>query len=155
MSADHENLIDEFVAITSADRDIAKSLLDVCNHNLEMAINMHMEGVQTEDVGRDSQPGTSSSAAAWVPDEDEGTFIMNISCLFMIWIHFLDGVRAPIPQKQEVLVQPGYEGYALNRSVNLMRGSRVRSVFDGFRNFSNEARKFGLLTNFRHQSNWF
>ena len=54
-----------------------------------------------------------------------------------------DEVRAPIPQKQEVLIQPGYEGYALSRSN--ARTSRVRSVFDGFRNFSNEARK---LNNF-------
>ena len=56
-----------------------------------------------------------------------------------------DGVRAPIPQKQEVLIQPGYEGYALNRNASQGRSSRVRSVFDGFRNFSNEARKFHFI----------
>ena len=50
-----------------------------------------------------------------------------------------DGVRAPIPQKQEVLIQPGFEDYALNRNAARVRGSRVRSVFDGFRNFSQEA----------------
>ena len=90
-----------------------------------------------------------------------------------------DGVRAPIPQKQETLIQPGkffhkfsnfrfffsklyfcksgkslsenilqlfpgFEGYAMNRSASNRgsRTSRVRSVFDGFRNFSNEASKF-------------
>ena len=56
-----------------------------------------------------------------------------------------DGVRAPIPQKQEVLIQPGFEGYALNRNSSRMRASRVRSVFDGFRNFSQEASKFSVL----------
>ena len=54
---------------------------------------------------------------------------------------FLDDVRAPIPQKKEVLIQPGYEGYSITRTNNLIRGSRVRSVFDGFRNFSNESSK--------------
>ena len=53
-----------------------------------------------------------------------------------------DEVRAPIPQKQEVLIQPGFEGYSINRSSNMLRANRVRSVFDGFRNFSNEASKF-------------
>ena len=52
-----------------------------------------------------------------------------------------DEVRAPIPQKQEVLIQPGFEGYSINRSSNMLRANRVRSVFDGFRNFSNEASK--------------
>merc|ERR1712008_208622 len=123
---------------------IAKSLLTVCNDNLEMAINMQMEGVQVE-VEKDPepmvsnnlehQPGTSSAASSSrrqpaprvVEDEyDE------------------DGVRKPIPQKQETLIQPGFEGYAMNRSASNRgsRTSRVRSVFDGFRNFSNEARSY-------------
>jgi len=139
--ADRETKIEEFVAITGASREIAKSLLTVCNDNLEMAINMQMEGVQVE-VEKDPepnnlghQPGTSSAASSSrrqpaqrvVEDEyDE------------------DGVRAPIPQKQETLIQPGFEGYAMNRSASNRgsRTSRVRSVFDGFRNFSNEARSY-------------
>jgi len=135
--SDRESKIEEFVAITGVSREIADSLLKVCNDNLEMAINMQMEGVQTETVASNNhhQPGTSSASsfrppAASVapeveePDEDE------------------DGVRAPIPQKQEVLIQPGFEGYALNRNSSRMRASRVRSVFDGFRNFSQEARSY-------------
>ena len=58
----------------------------------------------------------------------------KINCLF------LDDVRAPIPQREEVLIQPGYEGYSINRT-NKFRQSRVRTVFDGFRNFSNETSK--------------
>ena len=50
-------------------------------------------------------------------------------------------MRAPIPQREEVLIQPGYEGYSINRT-NKFRQSRVRTVFDGFRNFSNETSKF-------------
>lgn len=46
-----------------------------------------------------------------------------------------DYVRAPIPQKQEVLVESGYEGYGFG-----FKGKRriVKSVFDSFRNFEVE-----------------
>ena len=46
-----------------------------------------------------------------------------------------DFVRAPIPQKQEILVQDGYEGYAFG-----LKGKRkmIKSVFDSFRNFEAE-----------------
>jgi len=135
--SDRESKIEEFVAITGGSREVADSLLKVCNDNLEMAINMQMEGVQMDTAASNNlhQPGTSSASslrptpASVEPgvggaEEDE------------------DGVRAPIPQKQEVLIQPGFEGYALNRNGSRMRASRVRSVFDGFRNFSNEARSY-------------
>ena len=52
-----------------------------------------------------------------------------------------DDVREPIPQKRETLIQAGYEGYSMRSSANVNRG-RVRSVFDGFRNFGNEASEF-------------
>jgi hypothetical protein len=49
-----------------------------------------------------------------------------------------EDIRAPIPQKQETLIQYGYEGYPMNnREQN--RKARIRTVFDGFRNFGNEA----------------
>lgn len=134
--SDREGKIEEFVAITGGSREIADSLLKVCNDNLEMAINMQMEGVQVESAASSNlhQPGTSSASSlrppppsvepVVEPEEDE------------------DGVRAPIPQKQEVLIQPGFEGYALNRNASRVRANRVRSVFDGFRNFSQEARSY-------------
>ena len=72
MSSDPEKKIQEFVAITGGTEEMAKSLLAVCNGNLEMAINMHMEGVQVED----NQPGTSSASSnansISNPDGDEG-----------------------------------------------------------------------------------
>lgn len=53
-----------------------------------------------------------------------------------------DEVRAPIPQRQEVMVQPGYEGYALaSRQRGARRVGTVRSVFDGFRDFEAETRR--------------
>jgi len=137
--SDRESKIDEFVAITGVSREIADSLLKVCNDNLEMAINMQMEGVQMETAAGSSnlnQPGTSSASSLRPPSvsvEPEGLGGPGED---------EDGVRAPIPQKQEVLIQPGFEGYALNRNASRVRASRVRSVFDGFRNFSNEARSY-------------
>ena len=72
MSSDPEKKIDEFCAITGGTKEMATSLLAVCNGNLEMAINMHMEGVQVED----NQPGTSSASSNAnsnpIPDGDEG-----------------------------------------------------------------------------------
>ena len=47
-------------------------------------------------------------------------------------------MRAPIPQKQETLIDAGYEGYPMNNRQNY-RKARIRTVFDGFRNFGNEA----------------
>jgi hypothetical protein len=70
MSSDREKKVDEFVAITGGTREIANSLLAVCNDNLEMAINMHMEGVATEDVGAsNNQPQASSSHTSNQDDE--------------------------------------------------------------------------------------
>ena len=50
----------------------------------------------------------------------------------------VDEVRAPIPQKQETLISAGYEGDSMNNRQNY-RKARTRTVFDGFRNFGNEA----------------
>ena len=150
MASEREQKVEEFVAITGSSKQTAESLLAACNDNLEMAINMHMEGVQIEDNNSSSsasngtQPGTSSSsaAAAHIDDpDDDGENFKNFKKLQNSLFSVSDEVRAPIPQKQEVLIQPGFEGYSINRSSNMLRGQRVRSVFDGFRNFSNEASK--------------
>ena len=81
MPSEREQKVDEFVAITGSSKQAAESLLAVCNDNLEMAINMHMEGVQIEDnnsrsssASNGTQPGTSSSstaAAAHIDDPDD------------------------------------------------------------------------------------
>ena len=81
MPSEREQKVEEFVAITGSSKQAAESLLAVCNDNLEMAINMHMEGVQIEDnnsrsssASNGTQPGTSSSstaAAAHIDDPDD------------------------------------------------------------------------------------
>ena len=111
--ASADDPVDQLVAIIGVDRQVAANLLEACGGNLEMAVDMHME-----DGG-----GGGAGAAASVGGDDE------------------DGVRAPIPQKQEVMVGPGYEGYMMNNRVNkTLQQRRVRSVFDGFRDFQAETK---------------
>ncbi|XP_052261535.1 UBX domain-containing protein 7-like isoform X2 [Dreissena polymorpha] len=98
------SLIDQFCSVTGASRDVGKQLLEACNNNLELAINMQMEG-----AGAPTGPGPSSD---------------------------IDAVRAPIPQTQEVLVDDAPAFAAYNR-----RKRKAVSVFDGFRDFQEEAKQ--------------
>jgi len=110
--------VDQLVSITGVDREMATNLLEACGGNLEMAVNMHMED---QGGGGSGGAGGSGVGNGAVGDEDD--------------------VRAPIPQKQEVMVGQGYEGYMMNNRVNkTMQQRRVRSVFDGFRDFQAETR---------------
>ena len=117
-----EEAVEQFRAITSADESIARSLLSACSGNVEMAVNMHMEGIAVGGGGEQEESKADSQKTSGGDDEEDE-----------------DGVRAPIPQKQETLVGAGYEGYELNvrRGVNPHK-VRVRTVFDGFRNFGAE-----------------
>lgn len=40
------NLVDQFVSVTGATKAIAKSLLEACNGNLEMAVEMHLDSCE-------------------------------------------------------------------------------------------------------------
>ncbi|XP_006637961.2 UBX domain-containing protein 7 [Lepisosteus oculatus] len=105
-------LIQQFTAITGATESVGKHMLEACNNNLEMAVTMFLDG-----GGIAEEPSTSSSAAVASssrapPAEDE--------------------VRAPIPQKQEILVEPEpLFGVPKRRRP-------TRSIFDGFRDFQTE-----------------
>eukprot|EP00092_Neocalanus_flemingeri_P015956 GFUD01017273.1.p1 GENE.GFUD01017273.1~~GFUD01017273.1.p1 ORF type:complete len:450 (-),score=171.83 GFUD01017273.1:167-1516(-) len=111
--------VDQLVSITGVDKEMATNLLEACGGNLEMAVNMHMED-QGGAAGGASGAG-GSGVGNGVDDEDD--------------------VRAPIPQKQEVMVQQGYEGYMMNNRVNkTLSQRRVRTVFDGFRDFQAETK---------------
>ncbi|XP_073481727.1 UBX domain-containing protein 7 [Aquarana catesbeiana] len=101
-------LLKEFLSITGASESVAKHMLEACNHNLEMAVTMFLDG-----GGVVEEPSTSSAGAssAHPPAEDD--------------------VRAPIPQKQEILVEPEIFGAPKRRRP-------ARSIFDGFRDFQTE-----------------
>jgi len=115
--------LEQLISITGADRNVAENLLEACGGNLEMAVNMHMEDTGGGGgVSGLAGAGAGAAAAAEVGQEE-------------------DEVRAPIPQKQEVMVGPGFEGYMMNNRVNkTLQQRRVRSVFDGFRDFQAETR---------------
>ncbi|ESO84306.1 hypothetical protein LOTGIDRAFT_132375 [Lottia gigantea] len=107
--------IEVYFLNSGADRDVGGRLLEACNNNLEMAIGMHMD---VGDVGQQGDGQCAPSAA------DLEQFIDDV-----------DDVRAPIPQKREVLVEEG--------PVLAYRGRRrpAASVFDGFRDFQAETRQ--------------
>lgn len=114
-----KTLIDEFCNITGADKPLARSLLEACGNNLEMAVNMHMEGVHD---------GSASSNSDGPVDAARGTPVIAGE---------EETVRAPIPQKQEVLVE------GLDELAYTFRGKRriARSVFDKFRDFEAETKR--------------
>ncbi|XP_075057710.1 UBX domain-containing protein 7 [Mixophyes fleayi] len=101
-------MLREFISITGATESVGKHMLEACNQNLEMAVTMFLDG-----GGIAEEPSTSSAGASSARPSAE------------------DDVRAPIPQKQEVLVEPEIFGAPKRRRP-------ARSIFDGFRDFQTE-----------------
>uniref|UniRef100_A0A8C8IT35 UBX domain-containing protein 7 n=1 Tax=Oncorhynchus tshawytscha TaxID=74940 RepID=A0A8C8IT35_ONCTS len=95
-----------------ATESVGKHMLEACNNNLEMAVTMFLDGggIAEEPSTSSSSAGASSSKAP--PADDE--------------------VRAPIPQKQDILVEPEPMFGAPKRR------RPARSIFDGFRDFQTE-----------------
>ncbi|BFZ08251.1 hypothetical protein BsWGS_11290 [Bradybaena similaris] len=107
------DLLQQFIAVTGAEHDVAVRLLEVCAGNLDLAVDMHMDNIGHQDV--------SNSARG------EGTSSGNYSCE--------DNVRAPIPQRTEVLVEdsPLSAVDHSDESANAQRNSKKRSLEDLFR----------------------
>ncbi|XP_054839845.1 UBX domain-containing protein 7 [Eublepharis macularius] len=104
-----KGLIQQFTAITGASESVGKHMLEACNNNLEMAVTMFLDG-----GGIAEEPSTSSASVSSLRPQAE------------------DEVRAPIPQKQEILVEPEPLFGAPKRR------RPARSIFDGFRDFQTE-----------------
>ncbi|XP_078419592.1 UBX domain-containing protein 7 [Cetorhinus maximus] len=104
-----QGLIRQFTAITGASESVGKHILEACGNNLEMAVTMYLDGGGIAEEPSTSTAGTSASRP---PPQDE--------------------VRAPIPQKQEILVEPEPLFGAPKRR------RPARSIFDGFRDFQTE-----------------
>ncbi|KAJ8271158.1 hypothetical protein GJAV_G00123400 [Gymnothorax javanicus] len=106
-------LIQQFTAITGATESVGKHMLEACDNNLEMAVTMFLDGggIAEEPSTSSSSAGASSSSRLPHPEDD---------------------VRAPIPQKQDILVEPEpLFGVPKRRRP-------ARSIFDGFRDFQTE-----------------
>lgn len=122
-------LVDQFLAVTGAERSVAISLLEACAGNLDLAVGMHM------DSGGGSS-GSLGGAGPSVPKPDifsaPGAADGNEE----------DDVRAPIPQRTETLVEDGDDkgGWRLRRPKRF-----AHSVFDGFRDFKAETYHFEEL----------
>ncbi|XP_064123457.1 UBX domain-containing protein 7 isoform X3 [Loxodonta africana] len=130
-----KGLIQQFTAITGASESVGKHMLEACNNNLEMAVTMFLDG-----GGIAEEPSTSSASVSTVRPHAE------------------EEVRAPIPQKQEILVEPEpLFGAQQNKQIFLLlhrkkntdthisvhewspkRRRPARSIFDGFRDFQTE-----------------
>uniref|UniRef100_A0A8D0GRB1 UBX domain-containing protein 7 n=1 Tax=Sphenodon punctatus TaxID=8508 RepID=A0A8D0GRB1_SPHPU len=95
--------------VCSASESVGTHMLEACNNNLEMAVTMFLDG-----EGIVEEPSTSSAGASSVQPHTE------------------EEVRAPIPQKQEILVEPEPLFGAPKRR------RPARSIFDGFRDFQTE-----------------
>ena len=97
--ASNDEAVEKLASICGVETEVAKNLLEACGGNLEMAVDMHME---------DNGGGGGGGASAGVAGEDE--------------------VRAPIPQRQEVMVEPGFEGYVMNNRVNKSHSQSFMNV---------------------------
>ncbi|CAH1782183.1 unnamed protein product [Owenia fusiformis] len=127
-----EALADQFCAITGEGRAVAVSMLEACNNDLQMAIGMHVDGTSTnqnDDIVALPQASTNQRAES---RKRAGSPIMLDDDNSL----GADGVRAPIPQKTEKLV----DDYTFSFG-NRGRRRIAKSVFDGFRDFQAEARQ--------------
>ncbi|KAL9965725.1 hypothetical protein ACROYT_G029567 [Oculina patagonica] len=115
------SLVSQFVNVTGASKDIAKSLLEACNGNLEMAIEMHLDSCEGPESGAASS--NSNSIAGSIAAGSASNSNQND-----------DDVRAPIPQTQGILVEGPYQAYPTRKRP-------AKSVFDAFRDFQAEARQ--------------
>ncbi|GAB6020566.1 UBX domain-containing protein 7 [Chamberlinius hualienensis] len=59
---DKKKNIHQFCSITGTDKETAKKILEACNHNIEMAINMHVEAQEVEERNEQSKSSGASSS---------------------------------------------------------------------------------------------
>ena len=65
-------LVDQFVSVTGASKRVARSMLEACNGNLEMAIEMHLDSCDgsvpderiSSSIDNSCQPGNSTAGSS-------------------------------------------------------------------------------------------
>lgn len=162
-TSDHDEAIGQFCGVTGADEERAKGLLEACDWNVELAINMH---VDTDDSRR-SRPSVMSSSSAGpstsnadapvitIPDSHDDTDDDTRPALRRLASSGSsrnpraggafcdpDDVRPPIPPVRQVLVQnpTNYSSdIPSSRRNNAMRVGAMSEVYDAFRDFQAEA----------------
>ncbi|KAI0222486.1 UBX domain-containing protein 7 [Lamellibrachia satsuma] len=106
-ATNERSVIEKFCAITGASEDVAGRLLEACGGNIDLAIGMHLDSAEE---GRESPHQETSG-------EDAGD------------------VRAPIPQKNEKLVEESHSVPTFGR-----RKRTTNCIFDALRDFEAETR---------------
>lgn len=133
--------VEQFCSITGADENVAGQMLEACNGNIQLAIEMHMDGGEVCHSG--PQPSGSSAGA-------RGSGARATSSKMAADPGEEEDVRAPIPQRNETLVEEMPAGFGLAHFSGQVsdddlgfhgRRRKARSVFDGFRDFQAEARQ--------------
>ncbi|CAG2169931.1 unnamed protein product [Oppiella nova] len=112
--------MEQFCSITGADESMARTALESCNWNLELAVNMF---VDQNDGQMDTNTTNHTNAST---ANHTNRFDANSE----------ETVRPPIPPVRQVLV----EDYPSASYSNHLRRSNSNSVFDAFRDFEQEAR---------------
>lgn len=107
----------QFVSVTGASAEVAHRLLEACGGNLDLAINMHLEGSVAA--------GAESAGATAVGESGPSTSSVGKS------YEDIHGVRAPIPQSRGVLIEEEAAPTRVFRSRRL-----PRTVFDPFQDYS-------------------
>lgn len=158
-SVGHDEAIGQFCGVTGASEERAKGLLEACDWNLELAINMHVE---TDDERR---PTTStSSGLTSVPDiatrSGRPTHARSNSPNIMMGSSIQpfqarssetsrqpsniisiddDEVRPPIPPVRQVLVDSPIPTSSYGASGSSFNSRSNNTVYDAFRDFQAEA----------------
>jgi len=134
-----------FISVTGASEEVAKNMLEACNNELDMAIGMYLDSGLAEDSGGGGGAGGSRSrngrsSASASPKRNGGRRRSKTKTPTDDEAYLEDDddyVRAPIPQKMEQLVD---DMVIVNpKRIPSIASTKVRSVFDGFRDFRREA----------------
>ncbi|XP_047130150.1 UBX domain-containing protein 7 isoform X1 [Hydra vulgaris] len=143
-----DDLVQQYISITGADKTIALNMLLALNGNLEMAVNMYLEGLcvpePSESLSPSSNRSSSKSHSKKLKNENITKNVPYERTSFKEYYNSDDNVRSPIPQHQEVLVEDPYHAIP-----SRTRRPQTCSVFDNFRDFKKEADEQELLINSR------
>eukprot|EP00741_Cyanophora_paradoxa_P008755 tig00000140_g8476.t1 len=114
---DHGEVLNNFIMVTGCeDTDQALQILQICDWNMENAVNMFFEGGIHGGGGRPSAGRAADEDMPYIPPEED--------------------VRAPIPATEGVLVDHGFGSDAYYRNY---RNPAPQPIVDAFRDFRREA----------------
>lgn len=130
--SEHDEAIGQFCGVTGADEERARGLLEACDWNVELAVNMHVDTQDNKPSTSAKATGPSTSIRSTGPSSSNRAFGPSTSKSKSEDDLEDQEIRPPIPPVRQVLVQNPQRRYN-NRS------GAVSDVFDVFRDFQAEA----------------